>query len=64
MALDPEERERSFEGVAPLTGSPDRLAAAFRAYAEAGASEVIVVANPITEASIRTLGGALGLLGA
>ena len=64
VALEPGEQERSFEGVAPLTGSPERVAAAFRAHAEAGASEVIVVASPITEASIRTLGGTLGLLGA
>jgi hypothetical protein len=56
------ERERSFDGVAPLAGPPERLAAALREYAEAGASEVIVVADPITEASIRTLGGALQLL--
>ncbi len=64
VALDPEERERSFEGVEPLAGSPERVAAALRAYAEAGASEAIVVANPITEASVRTLGTALRLLDA
>jgi probable F420-dependent oxidoreductase len=64
VALDPVERERSFEAVAPLTGSPERVAAALRAYAHAGTSEVIVVANPITEASIRSLGATLRMLDA
>ncbi len=45
----------------PLEGSPDRIAAELRAFAEAGADEVICVVSPITERSIRTLGEALEL---
>ncbi len=45
----------------PLEGSPDRIAAGLRAFAEAGADEVICVVSPITERSIRTLGEALEL---
>ncbi len=45
----------------PLEGSPDRIAAELRAFAEAGADEVICVVSPITERSIRALGEALPL---
>jgi probable F420-dependent oxidoreductase len=44
--------ERESE-VEPVT--PDALPAALTAYAEAGADEVILVADPITEASVRAL---------
>jgi probable F420-dependent oxidoreductase len=48
--------------VPPLEGDPTAIARGIRAVAEAGADEVILVANPITEASIRTLGAALAEL--
>jgi probable F420-dependent oxidoreductase len=50
------------EGVTPLEGSPERVAAGLRDLAEAGADEAIVVASPITESSIRTIGEALAEL--
>ena len=40
-------------GVEPVT--PDTLEDALSAYAQAGADEVILVADPITEASVRAL---------
>ena len=40
-------------GVEPVT--PDRLRDALDAYEQAGAGEVILVADPITEASVRAL---------
>jgi alkanesulfonate monooxygenase SsuD/methylene tetrahydromethanopterin reductase-like flavin-dependent oxidoreductase (luciferase family) len=42
-----------------LTGSPERIAAALRELADAGADEAILVADPITERTIRELGEAL-----
>ena len=50
------------EDVEPVTGSTDEIAAALRQLAEAGADEIIVVADPITEASIRELGQVVALL--
>jgi probable F420-dependent oxidoreductase len=47
----------------PIEGSPSRVADGIRAFADAGADEVILVVHPITEASIRALGAALVLLG-
>jgi probable F420-dependent oxidoreductase len=44
------------EGVTPLEGSFDEIDAGLRAMAEAGADEVILVLDPITETSIRALG--------
>jgi probable F420-dependent oxidoreductase len=52
------------EGVPPLEGSPDRIAAGLRDLAEAGADEAIVVVSPITEGSIRALGEVLAILDA
>jgi probable F420-dependent oxidoreductase len=49
------------EDVKPITGPPDRIAAALRELAEAGADEIILVADPITEESIRELGDIAGL---
>jgi probable F420-dependent oxidoreductase len=49
--------QRSFRDVAPV--APDDLPAHLRALAQAGADEAILVVNPITEASIRTLGAAI-----
>ncbi|HEX6401423.1 MAG TPA: LLM class flavin-dependent oxidoreductase [Actinomycetota bacterium] len=49
--------ERPVEGDAiPLEGSPETIAAGLLAFAEAGADEVILVCDPITEASVRALG--------
>jgi alkanesulfonate monooxygenase SsuD/methylene tetrahydromethanopterin reductase-like flavin-dependent oxidoreductase (luciferase family) len=48
-------------GVRPLEGSPERIAEGLRELSEAGADEVIVVASPITERSIRRLGDAIAL---
>ena len=52
------------EDVEPVTGSPDEIAAALREVAEAGADEIIVVADPITEASIRALRDVVERVGA
>jgi alkanesulfonate monooxygenase SsuD/methylene tetrahydromethanopterin reductase-like flavin-dependent oxidoreductase (luciferase family) len=49
-------------GVVVLTGTPDRIAAGIRAMGEAGADEVILVCDPITEGSIRILGDTLTIL--
>jgi hypothetical protein len=45
---------RDEEGVTPLTA--DSAGAGLRAIAEAGADELILVLDPITEESIRSLG--------
>ncbi|HEX6652393.1 MAG TPA: LLM class flavin-dependent oxidoreductase [Thermoleophilaceae bacterium] len=50
------------EDVDPVTGSADEIAADLRELQEAGADEIIVVADPITEASIRELGRVLELV--
>jgi probable F420-dependent oxidoreductase len=52
------------EGVHPVSGAPDDVADHLRALDDAGANEVILVADPITETSIRTLGRALTVLDA
>jgi len=48
--------------VAPLEGSAERVAAGLRELGEAGADEVILVLDPITERSIRELGEVVGLI--
>ena len=45
-------------GVEPV--DPSKLRSALDAFAEAGADEVILVCDPITEGSIHALGVALG----
>lgn len=63
VVVDPTSRERRVpDGCTPLHGTPDAVAAAMHAYAAAGADEVILVANPIDEQSIRALGRALALI--
>jgi probable F420-dependent oxidoreductase len=42
-------------GITPVTGSLDQIAARLREFADAGADEVILVLDPIDEASIRFL---------
>jgi alkanesulfonate monooxygenase SsuD/methylene tetrahydromethanopterin reductase-like flavin-dependent oxidoreductase (luciferase family) len=49
-------------GVTPLRGSPDVMAAGLREIAAAGADELILVLDPITEGSIRALGPIVGEL--
>jgi probable F420-dependent oxidoreductase len=63
VVLDRSTGERPVpDGLAPLEGSPDRIAAGLRAFADAGADEAILVVDPITERSIRVLGDALAAL--
>jgi probable F420-dependent oxidoreductase len=65
VALGGSSGERAFTTEAPpLTGPPDRIAAALRRLGEAGADEAILVVDPITEDSIRELGEVVSLLGA
>jgi probable F420-dependent oxidoreductase len=65
VALDPTTAERPApDGFAALGGAPDAIAAELRAFADAGADEAILVVDPITERSIRTLGAALDALDA
>jgi probable F420-dependent oxidoreductase len=63
VVLDPAAGERSIEdGVVPLEGSMERIAAGLRDLGEAGANEAILVVSPITERSIRDLEETLALL--
>ena len=63
VVLNPTTGERhTDEGVQPVEGRPQNVARALRSLAEAGAHEAILVADPITEGSIRALGAALDLL--
>lgn len=57
------ERGRTSE-VRPLHGAPEAIAAGLGEFADAGAHEAILVVDPITEDSIRTLAGVLELLDA
>ena len=63
VTVDPSSQERP-----PLPDAPalpvEELPPALRTLAEAGADEAILVASPITEASIRELGAALDTAGA
>jgi alkanesulfonate monooxygenase SsuD/methylene tetrahydromethanopterin reductase-like flavin-dependent oxidoreductase (luciferase family) len=58
VAVDPGAEERPSTPEAPALPLHE-LAPALRTLAEAGAGEAILVASPITEASIRELGAAL-----
>jgi probable F420-dependent oxidoreductase len=60
VVLDPANPERKVE-VPPIDGAD--VAARVRELGEAGADEVIIVAGPITERSIRALGDALAMSG-
>ncbi len=63
VVVDPSSTERRVpSGCTPLDGDPHAVADAMHAYADAGAHEAILVANPIDASSIRTLGSALALL--
>jgi probable F420-dependent oxidoreductase len=55
--------ERPHDPASPaISGSAEQIADALRSVAAAGADEIIVVADPITEASIRILGEAIALV--
>jgi probable F420-dependent oxidoreductase len=57
VALDNATGQRWWgEDDSPVTGDADQIAATLRELNEAGADEIIVVADPITEESIRALG--------
>jgi probable F420-dependent oxidoreductase len=56
VQLGPYPAERPQLPHAPaLTGAPDRIASVLREFAAAGADELILIADPITERSVRTL---------
>ncbi|HYF11947.1 MAG TPA: LLM class flavin-dependent oxidoreductase [Actinomycetota bacterium] len=63
VVLDPDTAERRVpDGVDPVFGTTAAMASRLRELADAGADEVVVVASPITEASIRTLGDVVASL--
>lgn len=65
VVLDRRAGERPVrEGIVPLEGPMERIAAGLRELAEAGADEAILVLSPITERSVRDLGEALWILDA
>jgi alkanesulfonate monooxygenase SsuD/methylene tetrahydromethanopterin reductase-like flavin-dependent oxidoreductase (luciferase family) len=60
VALDATTAERPVDpGAPPVTGSAASNVRTIEAVADAGADEVILVVDPITEASIEWLGSAL-----
>jgi alkanesulfonate monooxygenase SsuD/methylene tetrahydromethanopterin reductase-like flavin-dependent oxidoreductase (luciferase family) len=61
VGLEDGPRERPAT-VPPVRGTPERIAAALRELGQAGADEAILVADPITEGSVRALGEALAEL--
>src|SRR5207247_9958060 len=64
VGLDADSRERPNDPAAPtLMGTSEQLADGLRAMAQAGADEVIIVADPITEDSIRALGEVVASVG-
>jgi alkanesulfonate monooxygenase SsuD/methylene tetrahydromethanopterin reductase-like flavin-dependent oxidoreductase (luciferase family) len=50
------ERASTPDASPAVTGSPDRIASALRELHDAGADEIILVVDPITETAIRRLG--------
>ena len=65
IALDGADTGRATTPEAPpLSGSPERLAPTLVEFAEAGADELILVVNPISERSIRELGEVVSRCGA
>jgi alkanesulfonate monooxygenase SsuD/methylene tetrahydromethanopterin reductase-like flavin-dependent oxidoreductase (luciferase family) len=63
VALDGSDAGRAATSEAPpLEGSPQQLASKLSDFAEAGADELILVVNPISERSIRELAEVLALL--
>lgn len=65
VVLDRRAGERPVrEGIVPLEGPMERIAAGLRELAAAGADEAILVLSPITERTVRDLGEALWILDA
>ena len=63
VVTDPHAGERTITlDAPPLDGGTDRITAGLREMADAGADELILVVNPITERSIRDLGAVVSLL--
>jgi probable F420-dependent oxidoreductase len=56
VRLGDDVERRDEPGVTPLEGSADAIGAGLREIADAGADELILVLDPITEESVRTLG--------
>jgi alkanesulfonate monooxygenase SsuD/methylene tetrahydromethanopterin reductase-like flavin-dependent oxidoreductase (luciferase family) len=61
VRTDPASTERPND-IPAIEGAPERIAETLRGFADAGADEVILVLNPITEGSVRTLGETLAAL--
>jgi probable F420-dependent oxidoreductase len=61
VRLDPNSTERPND-IPAVEGSAEEIAATMRDFAAAGADEVILTLNPITEGSIRALGAMLSSL--
>ena len=53
---------RSTREAPAIEGTAEQIAARLRELGEAGADEVIVVADPITERSVRALGDVVAAL--
>ena len=63
VRTDPASTERPLgEELPPVEGSPAEIVAKLAAYAAAGADEIIVIANPINEGSVREIGALLPAL--
>jgi probable F420-dependent oxidoreductase len=60
VRTDPSSTERPLgEELPPVEGSPDEIVQQLAAFAAAGANEIIVIANPINERSVREIGALL-----
>ena len=57
VALDAGRVDRPHADVPPLCGSDGQIASTLREFGDAGVDEAILVVSPITEGSIRRLGG-------
>jgi alkanesulfonate monooxygenase SsuD/methylene tetrahydromethanopterin reductase-like flavin-dependent oxidoreductase (luciferase family) len=62
IALDGSSERPSTPDALPVTGSADRIASVLCELRDAGADEIILVVDPITEGSIRELGEVVALL--
>jgi probable F420-dependent oxidoreductase len=63
VRLEPGSDERPHAPEAPaLRGGPERIATTLREFSEAGADEVILVADPIIERSVHVLAEALAII--
>jgi probable F420-dependent oxidoreductase len=60
VRTDPASTERPLgEELPPVEGSPSEIVAQLARFAAAGADEIIVIANPINEQSVREIGALL-----